>query len=329
MAIFLGSWLDDAGDPFDPASFAISTRTSTDTLIVTGNPDPDCTGVWKYAGQHAGYPYYESPDTVYKLYHYIDVWAISTIFDDFGPGAWVNPTPEQIEGTYFPYGPYTGDVVVAWARSGTSRQRIFGRRGGSGSPPGHHHGNAMQAAERLAFGNAARRYVDMPEASPETEWERDGDHKNWLVRSGATKTMHGQAFYPRTSVPQDYVGGVCDDSPDVTATVSPLASLTFYYDPVTNECNLTIFSEDTTWYGADGGFSIFQINPRAAGKDWERKHTRLVWSTSTWGQSDTGAEYVFTPAWPADVATGIRILAIGRNNVAFIHYGPIDSTAAP
>lgn len=237
-------------------------------------------------------------------------------------------TGTWLDGEGVPFDPDSFPITLT-AAGGSSRRRIHGRRGGSGSPPGKHHGNELQEAVRLTFGLTTRHYVDMPEASPETEWERDGDHKNWLVRSGATKTMHGQAFYPRTAIPQNYIGGVCDDSPDVAATVSPYASHTFYYDPATNECDLTIFSDDSTWYGADGGFSIFQINPRAATKSWERKHTRLAHSVTPWGQSSTGAEYIFTPAWPADVATGIRILAIGRNNVAFIHYGPWNSTAAP
>lgn len=80
--------------------------------IVTGNPDPDCTGKYTLAGTYNEKDYYERDDSAYFIW-----WLPVTLnwFISIDPGeafpAWENETHE-IEGLYTPTLGYSGNPIV-------------------------------------------------------------------------------------------------------------------------------------------------------------------------------------------------------------------------
>lgn len=219
-------------------------------------------------------------------------------------------------------------VINTTAGGGTSRSRIHGRRGGCGSPPGMFHGNAEQAAVRISLTNRMKAYVDMPPASPDTEWEVDGQAADHYTRAGAFKKMHGQAFYPRSSVPPDYAGRTFPSSPDATKTFPPIDQIRCQYNPAFIWAQVDLHFTDAFDGGAFSGISIFQVYPRSAGKSWERKHTRRAGGAGKIQVIGAGwGDYPFDVIWPSSDPSGLRVFVRVWYNQAFSPWAPINSQA--
>lgn len=179
-----------------------------------------------------------------------------------------------------------------------------------------------------ATGDAYCFYVKSGGVVP-TTWDDWGRERKWLVRSGAHKAMPGQQFIARCNIPPRYAKCPAFDNPEPERTIPHCFKLYLIYDPLPNEAILHIYSDTDEYFGSHGGLSIFEINPRAAGKHWERKHTRIVKAVPNWGTSNTGAEYWFKPHWPSTDAYDVRVFARGWHGSAFKHYGPLQSAPFP
>lgn len=89
--------------------------------VVTGNPNPDCKGIYADAGEYGGERYYERLDAAYTIWWDGASWNISTELGEKAnglPGHWSRMA--DIQGEYAPTG-YTGNpVVTATANRWTS-----------------------------------------------------------------------------------------------------------------------------------------------------------------------------------------------------------------
>jgi len=138
MALIAGP-LKPAGEASNfPGTFQLKSLTSTITLTITGDTDPDCTRTYPYAGESGGFPYYRRSDAAYELwFHPVSRnYIISTARGVTTPGFW--RLYEALIGTYTPWGDYTGDPTTAWQTGGIIRLRIHGRRFGSGARPDYY-----------------------------------------------------------------------------------------------------------------------------------------------------------------------------------------------
>lgn len=177
MAIFAGTFTDDAGDPFDPGVFQINTNASATLLILTGDLIPDGTGTYRQSGTFGGKPRYERADGAYQNRWFIfpGVWSIQV--NPFVPGgAWIK-FGDPVTGVYAPAPPFFGDPDAAWQLGGSLRLRIHGRRHGSGAMPNHYPPgpnyilgyydySPRQWMARFTFGQIMKEYLDIPPFPP-------------------------------------------------------------------------------------------------------------------------------------------------------------------
>lgn len=115
MAIYLGTWQDDAGNAFDPASFSLQ-ETGSDplaTLVVYGLMDPDCTGDYHHAGTHDGLAYYERTDHAFVIWwdSALESWTIAEEIEPDPDDYW--RASAAIENVYSAYGDNEGSPHVA------------------------------------------------------------------------------------------------------------------------------------------------------------------------------------------------------------------------
>lgn len=122
------------GEPANfPDTFILQAQTGPGLLATTGDPVPDCTGTYQYAGVHNGEPYYKHQAAAFYLWYsgVADNWAISIAPGEVGPGDW--HSDDGRFDTFEPTAPYTGNPVTASIPIVTIRLRIHGRRAGSGA----------------------------------------------------------------------------------------------------------------------------------------------------------------------------------------------------
>jgi len=91
----------------------------TPDYIVAGTVNPDCTGEYFYAGQYAGYPYYERGDHAYFLWaeplpppRYIGRQISTNLGGGTDPN-WYNLAHPLITGEYYPAQGATGTAIVS------------------------------------------------------------------------------------------------------------------------------------------------------------------------------------------------------------------------
>lgn len=82
-------------------------------VTATGNPVPDCTGIYVKVGEILGINYYSRTDGAYFLWCKIppDVWFISTELGVYGTNYWYTTT--GFISYYDPYGEATGRVRIS------------------------------------------------------------------------------------------------------------------------------------------------------------------------------------------------------------------------
>lgn len=81
-------------------------------LIVTGNPNPDCTGEYAEAGIYNGKVYYTRYDLGFYIWKisFTDQYKISAVLDE--PTNYWKSLKNHLLGTYNPNGSSTGNPVV-------------------------------------------------------------------------------------------------------------------------------------------------------------------------------------------------------------------------
>ena len=162
-----------------------------------------------------------------------------------------------------------------------------------------------------------------------TPWHQWGQFQEWLVRSDATKTLTGQAMYPRTAVPPKYSDAPYPEQPNPYATLRTPDSQGCQYDPQAYELTFWEYFNVPQPPDTRTGISLFQINPRSTERAWEVKHTRLMAAHSPWPENFSCQSLKCTPQWEPKPAQQIRYLARIWNELYFRHVGPTWSTAAP
>lgn len=113
MALFAGTFKEAGEAPAFPDCFELQKPTGPGLLRTTGDPVPDCTGTYKYAGQYNDQPYYLRLDAAFAIWSPPagGVSVISTAPGQPYPGYWTHV--DTVEGTYTPQGDYTGNPQVA------------------------------------------------------------------------------------------------------------------------------------------------------------------------------------------------------------------------
>lgn len=125
MAILAGIFKPPGEAANFPDAFELQKYTGPGLLATTGDPVPDCTGRYTYAGTHEGEPYYARLDSAYFIFWWSTNWVISITLGEVAngiPGHWMRATTE---GTYDPGGAYSGNPEVAIIPVSVMRSRIF------------------------------------------------------------------------------------------------------------------------------------------------------------------------------------------------------------
>lgn len=183
-----------------PGTFRLKAYGPGGRYLITGNPNPDCNGIYTYTGEHNGFPYCTLAGGAFLIWKHIvaPAYVISIALDVTAPGYWIHPVHWGIPGPYAPGGTYTGDPDAAVNAVSILRLRIHGRRGGSGCAPGDWHGTPAQAKVRVDFTNRMKEYGDAP---PEPEvWVQGNpipDITGWYLYFGQINANN--AFYDQVS----------------------------------------------------------------------------------------------------------------------------------
>lgn len=300
------------------------------SLTVHQTTDPDCSGTYVYAGAYEGYPYWTRQDFAYSLWSDPETnnWYISVAPGNTIAGVWTSAL--GLDTTYDPTAPYTGSphvdrlLISTSTPWGVARERIFGRRGGSGSPPGLYHGSPAQEACRLHFCNRMHAYTAFPYMNDVTFWEHAGQDHAWLVRDGSEKKLHGQAMYPRSVMPPAYGNENFPDEPDLDAEPPPVDYAVAKWLFVIARLQCAIHYTEQYHGGEFSGLSVFQIDPRAVYDHWWHKHTHIVRTISPLDIHGLTLWHFFVPLWYPYIDTDhLAVFFRLWYKNAFIQFGPI------
>ena len=82
-------------------------------ITATGNPTPDCTGIYILGGEEFGANWYHRADNAFFLWAKVppSIWAISTVRGVYGANYWY--TTEGLLSKYNPYGGAVGIVTIS------------------------------------------------------------------------------------------------------------------------------------------------------------------------------------------------------------------------
>lgn len=179
-----------------------------------------------------------------------------------------------------------------------------------------------------ANGTAADQAHTYPLEPDLTEWQQWGQHQPWLVRSNATKKMHGQAFYPRTTYPARYAALAIWPNVAPDSTPPPIDDVRCQFNPAFNWASFELHFTQAYTGTIYNGLSIFQIRPASRGKTWELRHTAIV---ATYDELQVvlpaWADYPFDLAWPCPTISHLRVFARVWNKTAFLNFGPLTAQA--
>lgn len=163
-----------------------------------------------------------------------------------------------------------------------------------------------------------------------TQWEQWGTAKPWLTRSGVSKTLHGQAFYPRTVIPPEYIDKPFPELPDPIAETPPCNDSKVTYFTVPKITLAYLWFTDNYDPGELSGISIFQVNPKAIGHTWFYKHTHLVATRSPIvAVINTWVGVVCTLHWPYTSADKLVMFWRVWYKNAFLNFGPTVAEDSP
>lgn len=162
--------------------------------------------------------------------------------------------------------------------------------------------------------------------SDPTTWEYWGQHQTWLTRAGKVKHLHGQAFYLHSVVPPYYGRQPYYTDPQPWKNPLPIDDSRCLFWPQFNVAQVGLHY--TAAFTSDGyaGLSIFQVNPRSRGRDWEIKHTRLAYSSNVIVVGLPGwSDWPFDLVWPCSTKDELRVFVRLWNYQAFLNFGPMTS----
>lgn len=157
-------------------------------------------------------------------------------------------------------------------------------------------------------------------------WEYWGQELDWYTRRSEHKHLHGQALFPRSTVPPGFGGRDYKQNPDPTKPFPPIDQVKCCWQPPQTSAHAYLHFTAAYTSSIYDGLSVFQINPRARGKSWELKHTRHVVTSNIGDMPFAGwYDFYFVLAWPCATQDELRVLIRVWNRIAFSPFPPVTS----
>ena len=167
-----------------------------------------------------------------------------------------------------------------------------------------------------------------PEITPETTpWQYWGQKQNWLTRDALTKTMHGHAFWLRSSQSPGLIGAPHPDNPDPTAELTAADTHVCTYNPDTNI--VTFVETFDPWPSSEtySGINLFEIRPDKVETAYEKQFTRLIGQHTPWPDTVCATIIQAEAQWPPEPGTQLRYFARIWHQQYFRHVEPAYTTS--